>query len=217
MIPLSQWIPRAIPGWQSRTTEDGSIAVTFDDGPNPDSTPELLQLLSELDLKCTMFLVGEACERNQELLSKIVSAGHAVANHGYVHRRHAFQSKEFVTESLMRTRAAIESRGCATMAPAFRPPYGSLDWRTGRLARRMGLSPVLWSAHLSDWRMRTAGDLLRVAQNNFHDRMILLLHDKPGCAVTLRPVLEHIRSEITRRNWRLLLLPEESSKRREVA
>jgi peptidoglycan/xylan/chitin deacetylase (PgdA/CDA1 family) len=128
----------------------GELALTFDDGPNPRWTPRLLDELANHGIKATFFLLGSRAEAEPELVRRIAAAGHSIGNHSWSHPNLALASADRVLAELMRTSASIEN---AIGAPVrfFRPPFGARRPAVLRIARRLGMTPVLWNAMTSDW------------------------------------------------------------------
>jgi peptidoglycan/xylan/chitin deacetylase (PgdA/CDA1 family) len=129
----------------------GELALTFDDGPNPAWTPRLLEILASHDVRATFFLVGSHAQAEPELVRRIVAAGHLIGNHSWSHPNLALTPASRVKEELTRTSQTLEQ---ITGAPVryFRPPYGARRPAVLRLARSLGMTPVLWNAMTSDWK-----------------------------------------------------------------
>ncbi len=104
-------------------TERKIVALTFDDGPTPAHTDEILRVLKEENVAATFFLIGGEMEKHPSEAKKIVAAGHEIGNHSYSHVRMALVSPSFVKEEIERTDALIRAAGYEKM-PHFRPPYG---------------------------------------------------------------------------------------------
>ena len=102
-------------------TEEKLVALTFDDGPT-EKTPEILALLSELDVRCTFFLIGGAVEDHLDYAQAIVQAGHQIGNHSYAHERMIFKSRAALREEIEKTNALIREAGYMGEIH-FRPPY----------------------------------------------------------------------------------------------
>jgi peptidoglycan/xylan/chitin deacetylase (PgdA/CDA1 family) len=128
----------------------GELALTFDDGPNSLWTPRLLELLARRDVRATFFLLGSRAQAQPELVRSIAAAGHLIGNHSWSHPNLALASARRIEDELTRSSQAIEQ---ITGSPVrfFRPPYGARRPATLRIARRLGLTPVLWNAMTSDW------------------------------------------------------------------
>ncbi len=161
-----------------RTLPDGAgVVLSFDDGPHPEGTPSVLEVLSRASARATFFLIGEQVERRPALAAEIAAAGHVVALHGYRHRLQVRLGVAAVREDLARGAAAIEDAVGA--APAWhRPPYGVYSPAGLRAARAAGLRPLLWSRWGKDWRRFTTPRRIAArATHHVSNRDIILLHD----------------------------------------
>lgn len=128
----------------------GELALTFDDGPNATWTPRLLDALANHDVRATFFLLGGRAEAEPELVRRIAADGHLIGNHSWSHPNLARTPARRIREELARTKTALEQ---ITSKPVrfFRPPFGARRPAVFRIARAMGLEPVLWNAMTSDW------------------------------------------------------------------
>jgi peptidoglycan/xylan/chitin deacetylase (PgdA/CDA1 family) len=157
--------------------QPGHVALTFDDGPDPASTPLFLEALDRLGARATFFLLGTMVEQFPAMAGEVAAAGHEVAVHGYRHRNMAFRPPAAVRDDLRRS---VDVVGEATgVRPRwFRPPYGSLTLSAHRTAGKLGLRPVLWTAWGRDWRPQaTPPSVLRDLQRGRLSGGTLLLHD----------------------------------------
>jgi len=163
-------LPRSLP----RAT---GVALTFDDGPHPEGTPAMLDVLSRAGARATFFMIGEQVERRPELAAEIVSAGHAVALHGYRHRLQLHMTAREVADDLARGSEAI-ARATGRVPKLHRPPYGIYSPGGLRAARELGLEPLLWSRWGRDWRKFTTPR--RIAARATRELIagdVILLHD----------------------------------------
>jgi peptidoglycan/xylan/chitin deacetylase (PgdA/CDA1 family) len=153
------------------------VALTFDDGPHPDGTPAVLEVLARAGARATFFLVGEQVRRRPELAARILAGGHELALHGDRHRLQSRLSGAALRADLAAGLAAIED--AAGVRPRLhRPPYGIYSPAGLAAARDAGLRPLLWSRWGKDWRRlttpaRIAGRTLR----NVGAGEVILLHD----------------------------------------
>lgn len=149
--PGSQIFGRAL----TAPARPGELALTFDDGPNPAWTPPLLDLLAEQGARATFFMVGAHAKADLDLVRRIAAAGHLVGNHSWSHPNLARTRAARVREELVRTQQTLEQ---IIGAPVryFRPPYGARRPAVFRIARELGLEPVLWNAMTTDWKERSA-------------------------------------------------------------
>lgn len=153
------------------------VALTFDDGPHPDGTPAVLDILARAGHKATFFVIGEQVRRRPELARAIVEQGHQIALHGDRHRLQLRLTPAQVRDDLERGRAAIED-AVGTPVAWHRPPYGIYSPAGLAAARAAGLEPLLWSRWGKDWRRFTTPH--RIAARATRDVSagdVILLHD----------------------------------------
>jgi peptidoglycan/xylan/chitin deacetylase (PgdA/CDA1 family) len=163
--------------------DPGHVALTFDDGPHPLSTPRFLTVLDRLGVRATFFLLGRWAARSPGLAKEIAAAGHEIAVHGYDHRCLLARSPRATYDDLTRARDVIAD---ATGAPVrwFRPPYGVLTTATLGATRRLGLTPVLWTAWGEDWTARaTPESVYRTVTADLAGGGTVLLHDSDVTSV----------------------------------
>jgi peptidoglycan-N-acetylglucosamine deacetylase len=157
------------------------IALTFDDGPNPEQTPRLLELLARHDAKATFFLIGKWAEREPGLIREIVAAGHAIGNHTYSHPTMPAHGAKRIRDELRRCREAVEASGerlsMIDGAALMRPPYGRRRPGTLRTMRADGYVPVTWSITGYDWRAHTSAKRITRRCKRAQEGDIILLHD----------------------------------------
>ncbi len=162
---------------RNRLDADDRVLLTFDDGPHPQGTPAVLDLLREADLKATFFLVGEQVERWPQLTAEIASAGHEVALHCHRHRCLLRLTPRQLRGDLRRARAAI-AEASGQVPRRYRPPYGIFNAAALVLARAYGWEPLLWSRHGRDWQARATADSIAArVTRELRAGDVILLHD----------------------------------------
>jgi len=150
-----------------------AIALTFDDGPHPDITPEVLKILDRYDARATFFMVGELAAQHRHLVDKVAASGHAIANHSWDHT--SFPTlNHWQRVNQIRATARI-------LAPyevkIFRPPFGDQNGRSAIAARLLGYQTIAWSGDAGDWLPHTAEEMLDRLMKQARAGSILLLHD----------------------------------------
>lgn len=156
---------------------EGEVFLTFDDGPHPQGTPAVLELLREAGARATFFLVGEQVAARPALAAEIVAAGHRVELHCFRHRNQLRLTPRSLLDDAERARAAIEDAAGQEVRD-YRPPYGIFSGSGLRAIRRRGWRPVLWSQWGRDWdRTATPGSIARRLTGDVTAGDILLLHD----------------------------------------
>lgn len=170
------------------------LALTFDDGPGPD-TPRLLQILADKDVKATFFMVGSNVSRYPSTVKAIADAGHELANHTWNHPNLTTLSAGDMASEIQRTSQAIVD--AAGQAPdALRPPYGAVDDAVLAEAGRDGMAVVLWNVDSEDWKSKNA--------QATHDRVIttakqngiVLMHDIHSWTIDAVPsMIDDLRAQ----------------------
>jgi peptidoglycan-N-acetylglucosamine deacetylase len=174
---LAPHVPRAAAALGIQRTVSGGVALTFDDGPHPEGTPAVLEVLDEAGFKATFFLVGEQVERRPALADEIAGRGHLVALHGYRHRPQPLLGAATVEDDLARGAAAIED-ATGIKVSLHRPPYGLYSPAGLAAVRRNGWRPLLWSKWGKDWRRLTTPDRIASrATRELRPGDVILLHD----------------------------------------
>lgn len=182
------------------------VALTFDDGPDEQMTPRVLDVLNERNIKATFFLVGEKVERHPELVQRMVAEGHIVANHTYSHKSVFPMSKsEVVVEELQRCNDAI-AKHTSKRSKLFRPPFGVTNPIIAKAVKHKNLTTIGWSIRSLDTVAKHSRESVchRVV-SRLHDGAVILLHDRCEKAdVLLRILIE----EIEKRGYKFVALNE---------
>jgi peptidoglycan/xylan/chitin deacetylase (PgdA/CDA1 family) len=176
LAPIVPGIGRTLQIELRQSGVDG-VALTFDDGPHPQGTPAVLDVLRERGATATFFLAGEQVARHPTLAAEIVAAGHRVELHCYRHRNLLRLSPGEFLDDAERAQAVIEETSGQAVVD-YRPPYGIFSAATLRAVRRRGWRPVLWSRWGKDWRRNaTAASIARRSSAGAQAGDIVLLHD----------------------------------------
>jgi peptidoglycan/xylan/chitin deacetylase (PgdA/CDA1 family) len=212
VVSLGQWAPiRALPGglcrW--RGPDQQRVALTFDDGPHPQTTPLVLDRLDQLGVQATFFCLGVMAVRYPDVVAEVRRRGHQVETHGYRHDHHFVRTPRWVRDDLT---AAIDALSQSGPRPRwFRPPYGQTPGWTMIEAHRQGLGLVLWSAWGREWAESDAGHVARRVIASLEPGAIVLLHDSedtspPGSCQRAIDALGPIVEELHRREWDAITL-----------
>lgn len=142
----------------SLRADEPSVALTFDDGPHPDLTPRLLDVLAAHRATATFFVIGSAAAKHPDIVRRIAAEGHAVGHHSWTHSEPATTPARQLLAETRRTRALLEDL-LDRPAPLFRPPHGKLT-----IAKLLGIwwqrnAIVLWNRDPKDFQMRDGGEL----------------------------------------------------------
>ena len=176
---LESW--RAFPGVE-RLDGATHAALTFDDGPDPDATPAVLDALDAAGVKATFFVVGEQLMRHWALAREARERGHQLALHGAAHPRHEELSPPAARDEVARGVGAFEA-ATGERPLLFRPPYGRFSEHSHAACLKLGLMPVYWSAWGSDWDPIPPERIADLVARDLSPGAIVLLHDSARYAV----------------------------------
>ncbi|MCD9622849.1 polysaccharide deacetylase family protein [Rhabdothermincola salaria] len=151
----------------------GVIHLTFDDGPHPTWTPEVLDVLDRYGAAATFFPIGSAAEQQPGLVDEIAALGHTLGNQTYDHVRLTEVDLEEFTYQVETAEAAISPHG----TQCLRPPYGAVDDTVRDRAAALGYEVVLWSVDTEDWRLPGADVIADRIVAGAEDGAVVLLHD----------------------------------------
>ncbi|MFN2615873.1 MAG: polysaccharide deacetylase family protein, partial [Thermoleophilaceae bacterium] len=157
---------------------DDGVALTFDDGPDPDATGPVLDALDGIGAHATFFVVGEQLTLHHELGGELVRRGHRVGLHCFHHESMARLERGETRDDLLRGLDAIEA-ATGERPSLFRPPYGRLGRESYAAAQELGLQVVYWSAWGMDWEALAAERLAELVRRDLTGGAIVLLHDSP--------------------------------------
>jgi len=173
-----------------RGSDQEKIAFTFDDGPDPNYTPILLDLLKKNKVKATFFVVGYKAEKHPELIKRMHQEGHLIGIHNYIHRSNWLMSPWKVRKGLEDTAKIIEH--FTGEKPIFyRPPWGMLNLLD--FIKKGKYKIILWSIMAQDWRTSGGSDKIKHRLSNIKGGDVILLHD---CGDTLGAEIEAPRNTI---------------------
>jgi peptidoglycan/xylan/chitin deacetylase (PgdA/CDA1 family) len=187
--PAATWLPGLRRAWFPGLAGVGRrdhVALTFDDGPDPRSTPEFLDALDALGVRATFFVLGASVRAHPPLARQITERGHELALHGWTHDRPWRPALRREIRDLSRAAETVYQL-TGTIPRWYRPPYGILTGGRLAAAARCGLRPVLWSTWGRDWTATaTAASVCARVTRDLRGGGTLLLHDTdaaaaPGC------------------------------------
>ena len=156
------------------------IAITFDDGPHPSYTAQLLDGLKERGIHATFFVTGEHAEANPEIIKRMQEEGHLIGNHTYSHIQLTEKNREIFREELIRTNEIIEEI-TGEEVQYVRPPYGSWD---KSFEKELNMFPVLWNVDPLDWCSKNVACITRKSVSKAEENDIILMHDYYETSVT---------------------------------
>ena len=173
MAPTGQWYGRTFTNVPRGSKQ---IALTYDDGPNDPHTLRLLEVLARHSVHATFFLIGRYVERRPDIVRDILSAGHVIGNHTFTHPVLTLKSESETRDELTRCRTAIQN-AIGSHSNLFRPPFGGRRPATLRVARELGLEPVMWNITGYDWNAPPAAAIEKKVSRWIRGGDVILLHD----------------------------------------
>lgn len=189
------------------------IALTFDDGPDPEYTPQLLDLLARYKAKATFFVVGSHAEKHPEILRRMHEEGHIIAIHNYVHKTNWFMRPKTVRAQIDRTSDVIRE-AVGIRSAFYRPPWGIVN--VFDFMNRNKMQIILWSAIFGDWSAKLGAERLKQKMmRKMRPGEVLLLHDcgrtpgaDPTAPANMLIALEAYMEEATKRGFRFIGIAE---------
>lgn len=156
------------------------IAITFDDGPHPSYTEQLLDGLKERGVHATFFVTGEHAELHPDIIKRMQEEGHLIGNHTYSHIQLKDSNREEFKQELIKTNEVIEEITGEEVL-FVRPPYGTWD---KAFEKELNMFPVLWNVDPLDWCSSNADCIARKVEENAEENDIILMHDYYESSVT---------------------------------
>ncbi len=190
------------------TSAPGKLYLTFDDGPNPSTTPGLLSLLEAEQVPATFFLIGQQIARHRELGKQIVSAGHTVGNHSYQHEFMPGMPLKRVMEEINQTNILLEEIADGNVRKLFRPPYGILDKRIADCVKEAGMSIVYWTLVPEDWQNVGADRIVERVTKKMAPGSVIVLHEGTSIAEQTLGATKQIITRAKARGFQFCPLPD---------
>jgi peptidoglycan/xylan/chitin deacetylase (PgdA/CDA1 family) len=190
--------------WAPLPLDDGTnkyIALTFDDGPSPSTTPRLLNILERENIHATFFVIGNLAARNPQILSRMVADGHVVGSHSWSHSDLSKMSSSGIINDLTKTANAIKA-ATGSEPTLLRPPYGAVS-RT--LQNSSNLPLILWSVDTRDWESRNVNSIYNIVVRNVKSGSIILFHDIYPTTIT---AVERLIPALKKAGYTFVTVPE---------
>lgn len=194
--------------WEVASAREKLICLTFDDGPDPEQTPVILDLLHKYGAHATFFVTGIQAMEHPELLRREVREGHEIGNHTYHHKFFRHPSRDAVLRELSEAEQAIVDAS-GKRSRLFRPPGGYYDQTIVDAAREAGYQVIMWSWHQDtrDWSRPGVGRIVSKVLGNARPGDIVLFHDHVDGTQTIS-ALEQILPELQKRDFQFVTVSE---------
>lgn len=195
--------------WEVPTTQK-VIALTFDDGPDPSETDQILDVLQQYNAKCTFFAIGKRIAAYPDVARRVITEGHELANHTYnhVYFKKPISEQQIQEELELTEKEIIKVSG--RHSSLFRPPGGMYDETLVDVSNSMGLKPVLWSWHQDtrDWNRPGVYSISSRVIRNARNGDIVLFHDHVHGQSQTREALKIILPELQKQGFRFVTVSE---------
>ena len=180
------------------------LSLTFDDGPDPRTTPRLLDVLAAHAVPAVFFLWGDHVRDHPDVVRDVCAAGHVLGNHSMHHDDLASGSAADVRDDLLETNAAIAAAAPGVPVPWFRAPYGSWGASPGTAAA-LGMQPLGWQLAVGDWEPPGVDELVRRVETGIEPGGVLLLHDGGGDRTQTVDAVERLLPRLLADGWSFTL------------
>lgn len=185
--------------------DEKKIALTFDDGPHPKYTEEILSILEKYDVKATFFAIGENVTYYPEAFEKIQRAGHEIGNHTFSHP-HLYQKDcAALTKEIRQAEASLSGSNGAKL---FRPPEGVCSDTVCRVASEMGYTIILWTVDTRDWSHPDPDAIVQGVEKNVKSGDIILFHDYIASPSPTPAALDRLIPSLLAKGYRFVTVSE---------
>ncbi len=186
---------------RDRAAGEGRVlSLTVDDGPDPRTTPRMLEVLGRHAVPAVFFLWGDHVREHPAVVREVCAAGHVLGNHSMHHDDLATWPCDAVRDDLLETNAAIAAAAPGVPVPWFRAPYGS--WGTSPdVAAALGMQPLGWQLAVGDWEPPGVDELVRRVETGIEPGGVLLLHDGGGDRTQTVDAVERLLPRLLADGW----------------
>ncbi len=193
--------------YRNHQNEQNKIALTFDDGPHPRFTREILAILDEYGVTATFFFVGENVSYYSDTAREVARRGHEIGNHTYTHPSAVKTGEQQLRQELRSCEEVIQSV-TDTSPKLFRPPHGSWNTRVYEIAREQDYSVILWDIDTQDWADTPADKIASYVIENTKGGNIILMHDYHSGTCTTTEALRLFLPVLIERGFRFVTVSE---------
>ena len=174
IIPISESAEQV---YGCASNDEMKIALTFDDGPHPRCTNQILDILAKYGVKATFFMVGENVKNYPDTAKRVVREGHEVGNHTYTHPHIKNMSADELLTEIVKCEKIIKETTGASSVNLFRPPEGVIDSAVKAISSENGYSLILWRIDTRDWAGTSVSEIKNNISTNLEAGDIILMHD----------------------------------------
>jgi peptidoglycan/xylan/chitin deacetylase (PgdA/CDA1 family) len=173
MAPTGQWYGKTFSGLPAGSRQ---MALTYDDGPNDPHTLRMLDVLARHGVHATFFMIGKYVQLRPEIVREVLQAGHSIGNHTFTHPVLSLLTEAEIRRQLSACQSSLQD-ATGHAVKLFRPPFGARRPAVLRIARQLGLQPVMWNVTGYDWNAPPAEVIERKCTGQIRGGDVILLHD----------------------------------------
>ena len=202
--------PKIIFGFKTR---ERNVCLTFDDGPHPVYTPQLLDILADSGVRATFFITGNKIKKYKNIVKRMISEGHEVANHGYSHRNLLFKNTQFIKNEIEKTDDLLRKCG-AEGEIVFRPPFGRISLKAFCFLGKINKKIIMWNIPTKDFKAKSTDSILKKIYAKLRRGGIIVLHDagknidSDVDRIHTVNAVKHVVVEILKRNYSFATISE---------
>ncbi len=188
-------------------TTEKVVALTFDDGPHPRYTDEILAILKNEGIRATFFAIGSNIMVYPDVMRRVIDAGHEIGNHTYHHPIVKKTSAAEIEEEIRMTDAILQELGCVASG-LFRPPQGMFSPELPAVLKKNQKTAILWNIDTRDWEHRSSKDILTDIEKNLCGGDIILFHDYISGENTTIPAIKKLIPMLKNRGYQFVTVSE---------
>src|SRR5699024_2741205 len=176
-------------------TNKNLVALTFDDGPDNEITPKILETLKKYDVKATFFMLGKSVIQYPELAKEVGKQGHEIANHSETHRNLNKSNQATINNEVIESKKIIKN-ATGIEPKLFRPPYGEYNQAVLNASNNSNQEIIMWSVDTLDWQHKNKNKTVDIVMKNVQPNSIILMHDIHGTTADALPsLIEKLQKE----------------------
>ena len=190
---IQRFYPKRVWAFQKNTN---AVFLTFDDGPIPEVTPWVLELLKKYDAKATFFCIGDNIKKHPEILKRIISEGHSVGNHTFNHLNGWKTTTEYYIQNCNKNEKVLKKYKASVQdgnSKLFRPPFGKLTSKQAKILQEKGYKIIMWDVLSGDFDKNTCKEkYLEKILKSIEPGSIIVFHDSLKAKKKLRYMLPKV-------------------------
>jgi polysaccharide deacetylase family sporulation protein PdaB len=190
--------------YKNANTDKKTVSLTFDDGPHPKKTTEILDILKKHDVKATFFIIGINAEQHPDIVKRIIDEGHEIGNHTYSHN---LKTKKTPTSEIERLDEYI-NKSFGYKIKLYRPPGGIICQDTKKVSQELDYDVILWNVDTKDWAHKSVTSIKNNVLKNVSCGSIILMHDYITGESNTADALDIIIPELKKEGYQFLTVSE---------